>query len=150
MDPQCRRPGPIPRAGPGPRPRSASDLSGPRGCCCRRWCSCSGCWSCCCCCCRRRLPWHSCAGPSCAPLEQARGGGLPQGAGGADGCWRYSGCGPRLLQRRGCLSTARSASEDFRPRASCARPALARAEPVSTLPARERAPLQLEATPLPG
>lgn len=77
VDPQSPRPphNGAPSSGPpGPRLRSASDLSGPRGCCCRRWCSRSDCQSCCCCCCRRR-PWHSCAGPSRAPLEQARVGG---------------------------------------------------------------------------
>lgn len=72
----------TPRCGPGSPPRRASDLSGPRGCCCPRCClhSCYRCRSRCCCCCR--YPWHSYAGPSHAPRGLARAGGLPQCAGG--------------------------------------------------------------------
>ena len=72
--------------------------------------------------------------------ETGEGWGAPsvgrdtRGAGAADGGRRCSGCGPPLLQLRLGLGTARRASEDFRPRAGCARPALACAEPVTPSP----------------
>lgn len=79
----ARTPPPGPTPIPGSRPQtpapSASDLSGTLGCCCRRCCCRSRYY---CCYCHRRRPWHSCAGPSRAPLEQARVGGLPRCVGG--------------------------------------------------------------------
>lgn len=68
-------------------------------------------------------------------LADSLGAWEAQGARERGDRWRQwalqRGCWPRLLQQRLCLGTSRRASEDFRPRAGCARPVLASAEPVT-------------------